>query len=806
VLGRYTLIEAIAGGGFGDVFLAEQREPVARRVALKIIKLGMDTRQVIARFEQERQALALMDHPHIAKVFDAGATVAGRPYFVMELVAGEPITAFCDRHQLTVHQRVELMTQVANAIQHAHQKGIIHRDVKPSNVLVSMHDGRPHAKVIDFGIAKAIEQPLTAETLVTHLGQLVGTPLYMSPEQSEGRLDVDTRTDVYSLGVLLYELLTGSTPFDAAAFHRSPPAEQLRMVRMVDPPNPSARLSSSDTLRDLAARRSAQPARVLSLLRGELDWIVMKAMDKEPDRRYDTASAFAQDLRRFLAGEPVTAAPPSTAYRVRKFVARHRRGVIAASLVGAALIAGLAGTLWQARVAAHQRDAARTEASRATALNDFVEQMLVASDPEAQGERDVTVLELLAKASAAAGETLAGQPEAEAEARGLLGKTFISLGRADEGMAELTRAVELREQGAGGDSVSQATSLQTLARAHRDAGDFEQALSVYRRAAAILDAKDDQALGDRAMVHYQIGRTLGQASRFPEAERELDLATELLDRMPDPELGTRGLVLSERADLARFWTNDLQEAERLSTEALDLYRRNGEPFLVADALGNLAVIKMHRNQLDQAVALYREAIALTRQVYGERHPHVAVRLENLGNVHLIRREFDATNALLDEVLAIRESAYGAESPVVARTRFNMGVVALQQSDFARASELIGSTLEVFREHSGEQSLDYATALFALGRADAGLGDAAQAERRYQASLAIQEGLAAPTAELRLRTLQAMAELRCDQGSLEGAREAVEVALAALRTAPGGDDPAKQKWIASFEAQLAKCGR
>lgn len=271
--------------------------------------------------------------------------------------------------------------------------------------------------------------------------------------------------------------------------------------------------------------------------------------------------------------------------------------------------------------------------------------------------------------------------------------------------------------------------------------------------------------------------------------------------MPGEELGRRGQVLSERADLARYWTNDLAEAERLSTVALDLFRRNGEPFLIADALGNLAVMKMHRNQLDEAIALYEEAIELTREVYGERRPHVAVRLENLGNVHLIRGELDQTNALLGEVLAIRESVYGTDSVLAARTRFNMGVVASRTGDFARASQLIGSTLDVLRKSPGEQSLDYATALLALGLADAGLGDRASARSRYEASLAIQDGLAAPTAELRLRTLDALAKVRCQLGSVDQGRQAAELALAALDRG----NAEHQKWIGSFESLIANCG-
>jgi tetratricopeptide (TPR) repeat protein len=464
--------------------------------------------------------------------------------------------------------------------------------------------------------------------------------------------------------------------------------------------------------------------------------------------------------------------------------------------------------LWQARVAAQQRDAAREEAMRATALNDFMEQILAGSDPEAQGgAREVKVIDLLDQASERVGRTLAGQPEAEAEARGVLGKTFISLAEFDKGVAELERAVALREKGPGRDSVSQATSLQMLARAHRDAGDFDRALSLYQRAAAIVDAKGDEALGERAKAHYLIGRTLGQASRFPEGEQELDRATELLDRMPDDELATRALVLSERADFARFWTNDAASAERLSTEALDLARRNGEPFLIADALGNLAVIKNYAGKLDEAIAIYEEAIPLTREVYGERHPHVAVRLENLGDVYRMQGKFAQTDALLDEVLAIREEAWGADSPAVARTRVNRGVVALQQNDFARASQLIGSGLDSIRTQSGGQSLDYALVVFALGKAEAGLGDRAKALGRFEESLAIQDAVGtSPTDEMRLRTLHSMADLHCAMRSREETRRTVETAVAALdQAAQGRGDADHQRWIETFEKLRARCG-
>ncbi len=346
--GRYKLLEPIGEGGMGSVWMAQQTEPVKRTVALKLIKAGMDTKAVLSRFEAERQALALMDHPNIAKVLDAGASDEGRPFFVMELVKGVPITRYCDERKLTLRQRLDLFIPVCQAVQHAHQKGVIHRDLKPSNVLVARYDDKPVPKVIDFGVAKAAGQPLTDRTLVTGFGAVVGTPEYMSPEQAQfNQLDVDTRSDIYSLGVLLYELLTGSTPVNRKELEKAGLIEVLRMIREQEPPKPSTRLSTAQGLPEIAANRGSEARTLAGLLRNDLDWIVMMALEKDRNRRYETANGFAADVQRYLAGEAVQAHPPSATYRLRKFARKHRVAIATASAFVGLLIAavGVSGVL-----------------------------------------------------------------------------------------------------------------------------------------------------------------------------------------------------------------------------------------------------------------------------------------------------------------------------------------------------------------------------------------------------------------------------------------------------------------------------
>ena len=391
--GRYKLVEPIGEGGMGTVWMAQQVEPVRRPVAVKLIKAGMDSRAVLARFEAERQALALMDHPNIAKVFDAGLTADGRPFFVMELVKGVPITQFCDARKLTPRERLELFVPICQAIQHAHQKGIIHRDIKPSNVLVALYDDRPVPKVIDFGVAKAAGSPLTDKTLMTGFGAVVGTPEYMSPEQASfNQLDVDTRSDVYSLGVLLYELLTGSPPHPRKELEKAGLLEILRVVREQEPPQPSVRLSTSQMLASIAAVRGTEPARLARLVRGELDWLVMKALEKDRTRRYDTANAFAAEVQRYLAGEPVQAVPPSTGYRLRKFYRRNRVGVLTAAVFAVLLLAGAAVSGWQAVVASRAEKVANDERDAAGRARDAEADARRQAD-DARGQAESTLTE-----------------------------------------------------------------------------------------------------------------------------------------------------------------------------------------------------------------------------------------------------------------------------------------------------------------------------------------------------------------------------------------------------------------------------
>jgi eukaryotic-like serine/threonine-protein kinase len=454
VIGPYKLREQIGEGGMGVVYVAEQTRPVRRKVALKIIKPGMDTKQVIARFEAERQALAMMDHPNIARVFDGGTTPSGRPYFVMELVRGIPITDYCDRQRLSISERLELFVLVCRAVQHAHQKGIIHRDLKPSNILVTVIDGAAVPKIIDFGVAKAMGQSLTERTIYTAFQQFVGTPLYMSPEQADlAGMDVDTRSDIYSLGVLLYELLTGTTPFDQDTFRRAAFDELRRIIREQEPPKPSTRLSSLGATRaTVSAHRKADVRQLDRAVRGELDWIVMRALEKDRRRRYETANDFAADVMRYLTDQPVEACPPSAWYRFSKYARRNRAGFITAGLVATALLIGTVVSAWEAVRAtrAERRATAALEESRLV-VDYLVNDIFGAAAPEKAQGRTVTVHDLLTAGERVIPARFGHSPLVEAASREALGRAYDHLGRYDEAARQLRRVAELRARLLGPD-------------------------------------------------------------------------------------------------------------------------------------------------------------------------------------------------------------------------------------------------------------------------------------------------------------------------------------------------------------------
>jgi serine/threonine protein kinase len=503
-IGPYKLLQPIGEGGMGVVWMAEQTYPVQRKVALKIIRPGMDSAQVMARFEAERQALALMDHPNIARILDAGTTAGGRPYFVMELVKGVPLTDFCDQRRLTPKERLELFVPVCQAVQHAHTKGVIHRDLKPSNVLVALYDGKPVPKVIDFGVAKAMGQKLTERTLFTGFGVVVGTPEYMSPEQAElNQLDVDTRADVYSLGAMLYELLTGSTPLDRKKLAEGAVLEVLRHIREVEPPRPSTRLSTSEALASVAASRNTLPARLTREVRGELDWVVMKCLEKDRNRRYETASALAQDLQRYLGGEPVLAARRGAAYRLRRWL-RPTLPVLVFVLVlslGPILFLLWARFDMQKMLREHNAEHRALIAdmqTRTEARQFFEENVLGAARSRERGGlgSDTTLRQALAAAERRIASTAAGRPLHEAAIRDEMGRIYLFLG--EPALAE-----------------RQYRSSLALRRRHRYSDDPALRTTGDEDERRFLEARSDEAL---LGTLEQFARALEAQGRWAEAE------------------------------------------------------------------------------------------------------------------------------------------------------------------------------------------------------------------------------------------------------------------------------------------------
>jgi len=651
--GSYRLLQQIGEGGMGEVWLAEQTRPIRRQVALKIIKAGMDTAQVVARFEAERQALALMDHPAIATVFDGGSTPAGRPYFAMEYVKGEPITAYCDRQRLGTKERLELFILVCEGVQHAHQKGIIHRDLKPSNVLVALQNDKPVPKIIDFGVAKATTQHLTERSLFTELGVLIGTPEYMSPEQAElTGLDIDTRTDVYALGVLLYELLTGALPFDRKLLREKGLDEVRRTIREVEPPRPSTRITQQGSAStEAATNRRTEPARLASQLRGDLDWITMKALEKDRTRRYDTVMGLANDVRRHLHNEPVVAGPPSTAYRVRKFVRRHRFGVAAAATF-ALLLLGFAATMGvQARRIAQERNRANQEAETARQVSSFLQSLFAASKPGTRSPDSVTVRELLDAGAERIDRELGDQPLVRATLQMTIGEAYLSLGV--DPTAQYTHALEVRRQALGPRHPDVAQSLSALGEATDTPSERERLL---REALEMQRDLPGVNADDLVLTLIRLSSVLSRQGRYGEAETYARDGLRLARTThPRPHAIVArawmrlGVALVEKGEPVEG-----TEALRAALQAaLAVYGpRHRTTWGVREQLANA---QWAEGQYAQAEATYREILEAQGPVLGAAHPDRGRTLGNLGAALYCQRKYNEA-VVVDRALTCRSHA------------------------------------------------------------------------------------------------------------------------------------------------------
>src|SRR5216684_1023813 len=626
-LGPYRLLQKLGEGGMGRVWLAEQTAPVRRRVAVKLIKAGMYDDAVLKRFASERQSLAIMDHPSIAKVFDAGTTPDGQPYFVMEYVPGLPITDYCDQKRLNIRERMELFIKVCDGVQHAHTKAIIHRDLKPANILVTEVDGKPLPRIIDFGVAKATTSLAPDESMLTRLGAFVGTPGYMSPEQADTSLqDVDTRTDVYSLGVVLYVLLTGSLPFDS----RKNVHEVLRQVREVEPPRPSTKIATGKkSSTGSAQNRGSEPRQLAKLLRGDLDWITMKALEKDRNRRYGTPSEMAADITRYLNHEPVVARPASTAYRMRKYTRRHRIAVVVATGLVAMLAAFVVVQRVQLQRTRLERDRANRERDRATRITDFMTGMFKVSDLSEQRGNSVTAREILDKAAKDVDTGLAKDPETQAQMMQVMGEVYEKLGLYPRAQALQQQSMEIRQRVLGPEHPDTLTSMNDLATDLDDSGHYAEAEKLEREALDISRRVLGPEHPDTLMLMSNLGNTLWQEDPYPE-----ELFRETLDikrRVLGPEHPDTLLAMSNLAyvlgDKGRY-----AEAEKLEREELDISRRvlGPEHKGTLTSMDNLAVVLSREGRNAEAEKLEREALDISRRVLGAEHPQTAASIYNLG--------------------------------------------------------------------------------------------------------------------------------------------------------------------------------
>ncbi len=806
---QYTLVRLLGEGGFGTVWLAEQHEPVRRQVALKIIKLGMDTRQVIARFEAERQALAVMDHPNIAKVFDAGSTETGRPYFVMEYTEGVTFTRYCDEHNLSVRERLRLFQKVCYAVQHAHQKGIIHRDIKPSNVLVTTVDGEPTPKVIDFGIAKATEARLTEHSMFTEQGQVIGTPAYMSPEQTgQTTEDIDTRSDVYALGVLLYEAMTGDTPFNARTLLSAGMAEIRRIICEVDPPKPSTRLNNSgEALTTVAQRRHIEPRRLCTLLAGDIDWIVMKALEKDRTRRYQTATGFAEDIDRYLNNESVLASPPSAGYRMGKFITRNKLAVTAGVVVLATLLAGTAGTtigLFRAtraeglalraaaeadtarQLEAEQRgfaderaEEARIERDKAEQVAAFLTDMLTGVGAQVAQGADTTLLRgILDKTAMRVGEELAGHPEIEAEIRSHLGETYLQIRDIERADENFLRARDLYRSVHASDDPEVARSLGDLGLLRVTQGRPNEAAALHRESLAMwrrIDPEDSTTIPWSMM---SLANTLVELDEFEEAVALLHGALARLRLAVGENSEAVGVAYNSLANL-KHHTEDYAGAEEYYRRALASHRAalgDAHPVVATD-LHNLGYLLAGMGQKKEAIKLHEESLERCRALYPDGHEQIASNLIQLAILYRYNDERSPeARGMLAEAIAFQSKLYGDDSVVVASSYHDLGRVLDSQRDLEGAIEAYQRAATLYEEHYGEQHNTVAVSLEALASSLGSLDRYPEASATFDRVLEIQRALFGDAHPELAMTLVSIGSMHRKAGNYDAAEAAILEAL------------------------------
>ena len=829
IAGKYKLLQQIGEGGMGAVWMADQTEPVKRRVAVKLIRVERgNSATILARFEAERQAIALMDHPNIAKLLDAGTTDAGQPYFIMELVKGIPLTEFCDTHRLSIQQRLGLFQQICSAVQHAHQKGIIHRDLKPTNILVEHHDDKPVPKVIDFGLAKATSGlQLTEHTMFTAFGSVLGTPLYMAPEQAKfNAVDIDTRADIYALGVILYELLTGTTPLTRDTMKKAAIDEMLKLVREQEAPTPSSRLSSTDSPPSVAANRQSEPDKLGRFVKGELDWIVLKALSKERDRRYETANGFAKDIERFLNHEPVTAGPVTAVYRVKKFVQRNRGQVIAASLVLFALLAGIAGTTVgfieakkqeRLAVAARQAEAEGAEGERRAKLNaqaneklagdrlvqveaekakadeekqiaqavkDFLQTKLLAQadtraqadqlrragGPAAEAKFNPTIRELLDRAARELTPdkieaNFPKQPLVQSEILRTVGGAYLGVGEAATGITFLTRAVELFKARLGPDHPNTLASVNNLALAYQAAGKRDLALPLLQETLKLFKAR----LGPD---HPETLASMNNLAMAYQAAGKLDLA----------------LPLHE--------------------ETLKLRKANQGPDhpQTLASMNNLAGAYHLAGKRDLALPLFEETLKLTKARLGPDHPDTLTGMNNLAQAYRAAGKNELALPLHEETLKLQKAKLGPDHP---STLISMGNLALAYQNAGKldlALPLHEATLKLFKARLGPDHPDTLMSMNNLARAYQAAGKLDLALPLHEETLKLMKAKLGPDHPNTLSSMNNLALAYQAAGKLDLALPLFEETLKLRKAKLGPEHPASLDSMSNLALAYQAAGK